>query len=66
MSGWNIPERIEPPEDDKPVIAVCEVCGGDIHGETALEYGDEYYLIDGCYIHEDCIKEWLQQFKHEG
>ena len=59
--------KFEPEEDRRPIIAVCEVCGQEIHGETFSEYGDEYYDISGygC-IHEDCARDWLQQFKHGG
>ena len=64
MSSWSFPERIEPPDDDRPVIAVCEECGNDIYGESESEYGDDYFDIPsyGC-IHEDCIMEFLRQFK---
>ena len=59
-------EWLSEPIDDRPVIAICEQCGQDIHGETSTNYGDEYYLIDGCYLHEDCLMDWMRQYKHGG
>lgn len=57
-------EWMDEPQDERPVIAVCEECGQDIHGEDSTHYGDTFYDLPslGC-VHEDCLMEYLQQFK---
>lgn len=51
MSYYNLPENhLNPPEDDREIVYVCEMCGEEIRE------GDDYYDIEGfgpcC---EDCI-----------
>lgn len=59
-------EWLEPEEDRRPIIAICEQCGQDIRGEDAGNYGDPYYEFEGIYLHEDCLLDWMRQFKHGG
>lgn len=50
---YDIPERpLDPPED--VVFATCDHCGGEIYE------GEEFYDIDGEFIHEDCLHDWAR------
>lgn len=52
--------------DTRPIIDDCPVCGQPFHGEDSTHYGDDGYHLDGYYIHDDCIKEYLEQYKIGG
>lgn len=38
-------------------IAKCSVCGEDIVA------GEDFYDIDGETIHDDCLREWAEQYR---
>lgn len=45
-------------EDTKPKkIGVCEHCSDPIY-----DY-EEYYVIHGDMIHDDCLRDWAEQYK---
>lgn len=48
---------LDPPED--VVFAMCDHCGGEIYE------GEEYYDIDGQYIHEDCLRDFAEDYFSE-
>lgn len=49
------PERpLEPPEDK--IYGHCDFCGGEIYE------GDTIYVIDGQYIHEDCLEDFARGY----
>ena len=49
------PERpLEPPEDK--IYGLCYFCGGEIYE------GDTVYVIDGQYIHEDCLEDFARGY----
>lgn len=48
-------------EDTRPVLGICPVCSEPVHEENNLYEKDDAYCIDGYYIHEDCIKAYLNR-----
>ena len=51
------PERpLEPPEDKVFCYCDCDFCGGEIYA------GDTVYIIDGQYIHEDCLEDFARGY----
>lgn len=53
MNFYNIPERpLDPPEDGRPVVYKCKLCG------EPIREGDDYYDIDGLgHCCEVCIED---------
>ncbi len=52
--------------DNRPVICICEQCGEPIRGSNYTHFGDTYYIIDNCPIHEECVMDYLNEnCRHE-
>lgn len=50
-------------KDPRPIIAYCEYCGRDIRGETDFYDPDDAYNDGRIYFCEDCVGEYLKQYK---
>lgn len=50
-----LPERpLEPPEDK--IFGYCAHCGGEIYE------GEDIYVIDSEAIHEDCLRDFAEEY----
>ena len=52
-------------EDSRPVLCVCEQCGGDIHGANTGYEGDDIIELPDGTIHYDCVLDWARENKRE-
>jgi hypothetical protein len=41
-------------------LGVCEHCGKDIYSDS------DYYELEDVLVHDDCILDYIRQFKREG
>lgn len=63
MSGrnWFRDDPIRDAEDyaarEAPVKGICEHCGQPIYD------GDDYYDIEDTLLHEDCLRDWAEQYR---
>ena len=48
-------------EDKRPVIGTCPICQAEIHGESDGYYADEAYQIDGWWVCEDHVFDFLKK-----
>ena len=63
IKGAFMREWMREPEEDRPVIDYCPVCHEPFYGESLTQYGDDGYELDGFFIHSDCIREYMEQYK---
>lgn len=54
-------EWMSEPEDTRPIICICEQCKQPIRGSTLTHYADEAYVINGDYVHEECVTDYLNE-----
>jgi hypothetical protein len=59
-------EWMREPEDDRPVVAECCMCGRPIHGSNHSHYGDSYFVIDFDAICDECVTDYLNQYCRKG
>lgn len=52
--------------DPRPVIHTCDICKGDIRGETDGFYGDKYFDFPDALICEDCLEIYIDNRKEGG
>ena len=47
--------------ENRPIIDTCPVCGEPIYGADDEYEADYAYLIDGDYVHCDCVIDYLDK-----
>lgn len=52
----------DPPQ---PVGLSCDICGRGICAETETHHGEDYYVLDGQNICEDCVYDYLKKNRKE-
>lgn len=52
-------ERIEPPDDNRPILDICCICGYEIRR------GDDHFYIYGDSICDECGLEYLRRHKRQ-
>lgn len=52
-------ERYANRKDPRPSLGECPVCGETVHDKCEGWLADDGYIIYGVAVHEDCLKEFL-------
>lgn len=50
-------------EDPRPLLGHCNICDCEIHGSGNGWDPDDAYVIEGDYVCDDCLREYMKEWR---